>query len=191
MTDEFAIRQLARDLKRLYDGLDEKKHERPRPKEVRIMRATPGPQSPGSWLWMSRAVEMEQRLRQIALNAFSDIQVRLRDDDMVVGNLLDRISFNAQAISELDWADDFHDELADQERQMGKWLNPPDTGQVAQAPEKYVDIDTITRNLGQRGHQVTNRQARDVATYNQFDTCKFTDGKNGYKLTQFLTHYQQ
>lgn len=186
---EFDIRQTARELQALYAALDDKKHERTRPKEVRIMRATPGPQSPGSWLWMARAVEMEQRLRQVAFNAFSDIQVRLRDDDAKVGNLLELIALNAQPISELGWASDFLDELNDQARTIGKWLNPPEPATIARAPEKYIDIEAIVRNLHQRGHHVTPRQAREVAVYNKFDLCKFTDGRNGYRLTDFLDHY--
>lgn len=189
MTDEFEIRQLARDLKRLYEGMDEAKHEKPKPREIRTMKPSPGPSEPGNWLWISRCVTMEQNLREVALNAFADIQVKLRADDMVVGNLLDRISFNAAAIAELEWADDFHQELDDQARQMGKWLNPPDTKQVAQRPERYVGIDTIVRNLNQRGHKVTPRQAREVAVYQKFDIGKFTNGSNGYKLTEFINHY--
>lgn len=185
MSDEFSIRQLARDLKRMYDGLDEKKHERPRPREVRTMKPSPGPSEPGNWLWISRTVEMEQRLREVALNAFADIQVKLRADDMVVANLLDRISFNAQPISELDWADDFHQELADQERQIGKWLNPPDTGKVANA-DPYLTADSIQRSLTNKGLSCPPATVRSWAQRGKVATKQRRDGHTAYSLGDIL-----
>lgn len=152
--DEFELRQLARDLIKLYAAMDELKHIPMKPPEVRTMQNTGGkPSMPGNWLWMSRAVEMEQRLRQVAFNAFSDIQVRLRDDDAKVGNLLELIALNAHAISELPWADDFCDELTDQDRTIGKWVNPPDVGKVANE-DPYLTMDSLQRTLTKRGHTI-------------------------------------
>ena len=192
MTDEFAIRKVAQELIGLYEALEERKHSPEKPPEVRTMQNTGGkPSMPGNWLWMARGIENEQKLREVALNAFGDLGIKLKDDDGVIRNLLGKIAFNAQAISELPWAEDFHQELDDQARQMGKWLNPPEPAEVARRPERYVDIDTIVRNLNARGHQVTSRQVREVAVYQKFDIGKFGNGKNGYKLTEFLHHYEK
>lgn len=188
---EFGIRQTARDLIKLYIALEEAKHGQPSPKEVRVMRPTPGPSSPGNWLWIHRGVEMSQRLQEVAFNAFGDLGKKIEEKDSGTLPLLDLIALNAQPISELGWASDFLDELHDQARKLGKWLNPPEPATLAKKPERYVDIDTIVRNLNARGHHVTPRQAREVANYNQFDVGKFGNGKNGYKLTEFLHHYEK
>ena len=136
---EFDIRQVARELRTLYTELDAKKHERPQQKEVRIMRATPGPQSPGNWLWVSRSVDMEQKLREVAMNAFLDIGVKLKDGDTRTQRLLELIAYHAQPIAYLPWADDFQDELDRQTRVMGKWLNP--TANTTQA-QKLAKLST-------------------------------------------------
>src|SRR5690606_3067275 len=110
---EFEIRKVAQELKKLYEDMDSRKYEPEKPKEVRVMRPAPGPRSPGSWLWMARGIENEQKLREVAFNAFGDLGIKLKDDDGVIHNLLAKIAFNAQPISELPWAEDFHQELDD------------------------------------------------------------------------------
>src|SRR5699024_1356943 len=85
---------------------------------------------------------------------------------------------------------ELHDLMHDQARRLNRRLHPPETTPVV-APEKHIDIEAIVRNLTQRGHHVTARQARDVAVYNKFRLIKFTDGRNGYLLSEFLRHYEK
>ena len=187
---EWEIREVARELSKLYRLLEEMKHVPMKPPEVRTMQNTGGnPAMPGNWMWMSRGISMSQKLQEIAFNAFGDLGKKIKDADSGTLPLLELIALNAQPISELGWASDFLDELNDQARTIGKWLHPPEPATIARAPEKYIDIEAIVRNLHQRGHHVTPRQAREVAVYNKFDLCKFTDGRNGYRLTDFLDHY--
>lgn len=122
--DEFTIRHLTKDLHHLYTLLEERKHTPEKPKEARTMRPAPGPRAPGNHLWIARGIDMEQRLREIAFNAFHDLQIKLRDDDGKVHNILRLVTYHAQPIADLPWADDFQDELDRQARVMGKWLNP-------------------------------------------------------------------
>lgn len=192
MSDEFAIREVARDLKRLYEGLDEAKHSRPKPREVRTMKPSPGPSEPGNWLWISRCVTMEQRLREVALDAFGDIQVRLRDGDMVVHNLLDKIAFNAQAIAELDWADDFLEELDSQARQIGKWLNPPEPDQAAKRLEPFHESRVIIQRAARHGHTLTRDGLRKLAERSQntehpISTEQYA-GRTTYRFTEVMAY---
>lgn len=125
MTDEFAIRKAARELKGLYTHLDEMKHAAVTPPEVRTMQNTGGkPAMPGNWLWMQRGVDMAMRLQQVAFNAFGDMGKKIKDSDSGTLPLLELIALNAQPISELDWSSDFLDELEDQASQLSRWLYP-------------------------------------------------------------------
>lgn len=154
------------------------------------MRPAPGPRTPAPIILISLDGELTGRLFEMV----RDIANRIEPITILHHHgprLCKWIAFRAQLISELDFADDLLEEMRDQARRINKRINPPEVATLIKQPEKYVDIETITRNLNQRGHQVTNRQARDVAVYNKFDICKFTDGRNGYKLFEFLNHYEK
>lgn len=193
MVDEFELRDLARNLAESYKRLGRLRDTRPRPPEVRsALKPAPGPQTPGNGVALYTLIDCETRLRQVGFNAMGDVGVKLRDGDGRAPALCELIALNANAIARLEWAADLMEELQDQDRKLIKAIEriePHDTGPAV--PEKYIDIEAITRNLNERGHQVTNRQARDVAVYNKFDICKMTDGRNGYKLLQFLAHYEK
>lgn len=186
MTDEFAIRKVAQELIGLYDALEERKHSPEKPPEVRTMQNTGGkPSMPGNWLWMARGIENEQNLRQLAFNAFGDLGIKLKDDDGVIHNLLAKIAFNAQAISELPWAADFHQELDDQARQIGTWLNPPDAGPVANE-DPYLTADSIQRSLTNKGLGADPATIRQWASRGHVDTKTRRDGKRAYRLADII-----
>lgn len=191
--DEFELRQLARDLIKLYAAMDELKHIPMKPPEVRTMQNTGGkPSMPGNWLWMHRSVDMEQKLREVAMNAFSDIQVRLRDDDAQILNLLELIALNAHAISELPWADDFCDELTDQARTIGKWVNPPEPKEVAKRLEPYHRAEVIIQRAAQHGHALTRDGLRKLAERSQKTDHPITTeqygGRTTYRFTEVLAY---
>lgn len=131
--DETDLRELARSLKDEYVHLHSLKDARPKPPEVRTMKPAPGPRTPGNWLIVALYVDMEQRLREVAFNAFRDIGERLHDGDAAAPRLCHLIAFHAQAISELDWASDIMDELRDQERTINRRCNPPATTTLRRA----------------------------------------------------------
>lgn len=160
---EFGIRQTARDLIKLYIALEEAKHGQPSPKEVRVMRPTPGPSSPGNWLWMHRGVEMSQRLQEVAFNAFGDLGKKIEEKDSGTLPLLDLIALNAQPISELGWASDFLDELTDQARKLGRWLNPAsDTARVREAAKhaerRYSAAEAAALASAATGRDIDRKQ---------------------------------
>lgn len=179
---EAHIRDTARELIDLYDALEQRKHTPEKPPEVRTMQNTGGkPSMPGNWLWMARGIENEQNLRQVAFNAFGDLGIKLKDDDGVIHKLLSKIAFNAQAISELPWAEDFYQELEDQARQMGKWLNPPDTAEVANS-DPFLTMDSLQRALQSRGHDVPEGTVRYWAHKGSVRSKKRLVGKTVYSL---------
>lgn len=134
MTNEFELRDTARELKHHYQELQAHKHTTPNPPEVKTRNSVKGlgPKPPGNWLWVNRYIEMEQNLRELALNAFGidGINIRLQDGDMAAPRLCHLIAWHAQALSELDWAQDLQQELADQARTINRWVNPPEHGQA-------------------------------------------------------------
>ena len=86
MTNEFELRDTARELKHHYLQLHALKHTTPNPPEVKTRNVVKGlgPKSPGNWLWVNRYVDMEQNLRELCLNAFGidGIGIRIHDGDL-------------------------------------------------------------------------------------------------------------
>jgi len=184
--DEFTIRHLTKDLHHLYTLLEERKHTPEKPKEARTMRPAPGPRAPGNHLWIARGIDMEQRLREVSLNAFHDLQVKLRDDDGKVHNILRLITYHAQPIAALPWADDFQDELDRQVSVMGRWLNPPEPKDIATQPEKRQDATHIARRMKNRGITITTDQIRKWAERGHITREELPSGKAGYLLTDVI-----
>lgn len=129
-TDEFQLRDTARELAELYVEMHRLKDTNPAPPEVKTRNSIKGsgPKSPGNWLWMHRYVTMEQNLRELCLNAFGadGIHVRITEADFTAPRLCGLIAWHAQPLSELDWAADLLQELDDQARMINRWVNPAD-----------------------------------------------------------------
>lgn len=134
MTNEFELRDTARELKHHYQELQAHKHTTPNPPEVKTRNSVKGlgPKPPGNWLWINRYITMEQNLRELCLNAFGidGINIRIHDGDLSAPRLCHLIAWHAQALSELDWAADLMQELEDQARTINRWVNPPEHGQA-------------------------------------------------------------
>lgn len=182
---EVLIRDTARELKSLYGALELRKFTAEKPPEVRTMQNTGGkPSMPGNWLWMSRGITMEQRLREVAFNAFGDLGIKLKDRDGIAGNLLTLVAFHAQAISELDWAGDFHQELDSQARMMGRWLNPPDEVQLKADP--YLTAKGVQVSLANKGLPCPESTVRRWAAEGEVKTRKDQSGKIMYCLGDII-----
>lgn len=134
MTNEFELRDTARELKHHYLELQALKHTTPNPPEVKTRNSVKGlgPKSPGNWLWVNRYITLEQNLRELCLNAFGidGINIRIHDGDLSAPRLCHLIAWHAQALSELTWAQDLQQELEDQARTINRWTNPPEHGQA-------------------------------------------------------------
>ncbi|MTD91127.1 hypothetical protein [Corynebacterium hiratae] len=129
-TDEFQLRDTARELAELYVEMHRLKDTTPSPPEVKTRNSIKGagPKPPGNWLWMHRYVTMEQNLRELCLNAFGNdgIGIRITEFDFTAPRLCGLIAWHAQPLSELDWAADLLQELDDQARMINRWVNPAD-----------------------------------------------------------------
>ena len=143
--DEQHLRHLARDLANLYRELDSLKYSRPVPPEVRTMKPAPGPQSPGNWLYVACWLEQSTLLREVAFNALGDVNVKIRDNETGPVDLCTKIAFHAQAISELEWANDLVDELEHQMRVIGRRCNPPEVPQeLARRAQSHTQLYTAS-----------------------------------------------
>ena len=111
--DEFHLRNQARELADLYRQLHELKHTHPTPPEVSTNHQPPGPKTPGNWLIIATYTDLEQRLREVAFNAFADTHITLRDGDAAAPRLCHLLAFHAYTVSRLDWAEDLLDDLGD------------------------------------------------------------------------------
>lgn len=185
MTDEFAIRAASKKLSDYYYGIDYLIHDTTAPRGERTMRPAPGPKMPGNFLWMNRKVECEQRLREVAFNAFRDIRVKLKDEDMKVKNLLERVHNNAYAIASLPWADDFLGELHDQIDLMDKWMTVVTPAEVA-TRDPYLTADSIQRTLTSKGLGADPATIRQWASRGHVDTKTRRDGKRAYRLADII-----
>lgn len=186
--DERDLRDLVRNLANLYQELDSLKYSRPAPPEVRAMKPAPGPQSPGNWLYVSCWLEQEPRLREVAFNAFSDIGVKVRDDEAGAVALCQKLAFHAQAVSELDWASDLTDELEHQAKVIGRHCRPRTAREVADAEEPRHGAEHIARQLRARGIPTTADTIRGWARRGHITRTTMPNGRGGYLLTEALKH---
>lgn len=186
--DEQQFRDTARRLGRLYEQLHELKHARPKPPEVRVMRPTPGPQSPGNWLYVATYIDQEQKLKEVAFNALGDIGVRIHDNDAAAPRLCQLLAFHAQAASELNWANDLHDELASQIRIIDRRCNPPQTAIIAKQPEPRYGAEHTARQLRARGIPATADTIRGWARSGHITRTTMPNGRGGYLLSECLNN---
>ncbi|MDK8693592.1 hypothetical protein [Corynebacterium sp. MSK158] len=192
MTNEFELRDTARELKAHYLQLHALKHTTPNPPEVKTRNVVKGlgPKSPGNWLWVNRYVEMEQNLRELALNAFGidGINIRLHDGDLAAPRLCHLIAYHAQPLTELPWAADLMQELEDQARTINRWVNPPEVQALANQPEPRHGAEHIAKQLRARGIPTTADTIRGWARRGHITRTTMPNRRAGYLLTEALNH---
>lgn len=186
--DERDLRDLARHLANLYQELNSLKYSRPTPPEVRAMKPAPGPRTPGNWLYVSCWLDQEPRLREVAFNAFSDIGVKVRDDEAGAVALCQKLAFHAQAVSELDWANDLTDELEHQAKVIGRHCQPHDTevGTTDDDGEVWLTARTICYKLRQKGYDVSPELLRKWAERRKIESKVSVLGKVTYPLRNVI-----
>ena len=176
MTNEFELRDTARELKAHYLELQSLKHTTPNPPEVKTRNSVKGlgPKSPGNWLWVNRYIEMEQNLRELALNAFGidGINIHIAEADFTAPRLCHLIAYHAQPLTELPWAQDLMQELQDQARTINRWTNPPE------APRALIRQAQSSQQLLTASHAA---KAATAATGKRIDRKQVTYwGKAGH-----------
>lgn len=189
MTDEFALRDAAKDLLGLYVQLDRAKYAANQPKGERVMRAAPGPRPPAPDAIISLDEELVSRLFEMV----SEVRNHIRPSLILTKygpRLCSFVAFNAQAISELDVAPDLLEEIHDQAHQINKRINPPDTAEVANRPEPRQDATHITRRLITRGRTATTDQVRKWAERGHITRVERADGKATYLMSEVLKYLE-
>lgn len=190
MTDEWAIRDAATDLLNLYHGLDELKFLDQQPRGERTMRPAPGSRMPTPAHLLSLDVEMSARLFEIVRDAANYIEPR-RIFNKLGTDLCKWIRFNSAAISELDFADDFYDELHDQQRRLSRVVSPLDAAEVAKLPEPYQIPAVICQRLGSLGRTMSvdalrKHVSRSQGTAFAIETKIRFDGAKSHRMSEVL-----
>ncbi|MEJ4139502.1 hypothetical protein [Corynebacterium marquesiae] len=197
MTNEFELRDTARELKAHYLQLHALKHTTPNPPEVKTRNSVKGlgPKSPGNWLWVNRYVEMEQNLRELALNAFGTdgINIRIHDGDLAAPRLCHLIAYHAQPLSELDWAADLMQELEDQARTINRWCNPPETPralirQAQHSTQLLTAAHTAKAASAATGKRIDRKQITYLGRAGHITTHQDTQGNTCYNLGEVINH---
>lgn len=200
MTNEFELRDTARELRAHYLQLQSFKHTTPNPPEVKTRNSVKGlgPKSPGNWLWVNRYIEMEQNLRELALNAFGTdgINIRLHDGDLAAPRLCHLIAYHAQPLSELDWAADLQQELEDQARTINRWTNPPETPttlirQAQHSTQLLTAAHTAKAATAATGHRIDRKQITYLGRAGHITTHQDTQGNTCYNLGEVINHINQ
>lgn len=200
MTNEFELRDTARELKAHYLELQSLKHTTPNPPEVKTRNSVKGagPKSPGNWLWVNRYIEMEQNLRELCLNAFGidGINTHLHDGDLAAPRLCHLIAYHAQPLSELPWAADLIQELQDQARTINRWTNPPQTPRAlirqAQSSQQLLTASHAAKAAAAAtGKKVDRKQITYLGRAGHITTHKDTQGNTCYNLGEVINHINQ
>lgn len=200
MTNEFELRDTARELKAHYLQLQSLKHTTPNPPEVKTRNSIKGlgPKTPGNWLWVNRYITMEQNLRELCLNAFGidGINIRIKDTDMAAPRLCHLIAYHAQPLSELDWAADLQQELEDQARTINRWTNPPETPRAlirkAQSSQQLLTAAyTAKAATAATGKRIDRKQITYLGRAGHITTHKDSRGNTCYNLGEVINHINQ
>lgn len=197
MTNEFELRDTARELKHHYLQLHALKHTTPNPPEVKTRNSVKGlgPKSPGNWLWINRYITLEQNLRELALNAFGidGINIRIHDGDLAAPRLCHLIAYHAQPLSELPWAADLMQELEDQARTINKWCNPPETSRaLIRQAQSSTQLLTATHAAkaasAATGKRIDRKQVTYLGRAGHITTHQDTQGNTCYNLGEVINH---
>ena len=197
MTNEFELRDTARELKAHYLQLQALKHTTPNPPEVKTRNSIKGlgPKSPGNWLWVNRYITMEQNLRELALNAFGidGINIRIHDGDLSAPRLCHLIAYHAQPLSELPWAADLQQELEDQARTINRWTNPPETPRAlirkAQSSQQLLTAAHAAKAASAAtGKKIDRKQVTYWGRAGHITTHQDTQGNTCYNLGEVINH---
>ncbi|HAT1145738.1 TPA: hypothetical protein I8V27_002350 [Corynebacterium striatum] len=194
-TDEFQLRDLARELRAHYIELHAHIHTTPSPPEIKTRNSIKGqgPKTPGNWLWVNRYVEMEQNLRELALNAFGKdgIGIHIAESDFTAPRLCHLIAWHAQALTELDWAADLIQELEDQARTINKWVNPPEVPialirQAKSSEQLLTAAHVAAAATAATGHRIDRKQVTYLGRAGYITTHKDKKGKSCYQLNDII-----
>lgn len=200
-TDEHDLRDTARSLAWLYRLLHQHKYTTPPPREVRTMRATPGPRDPvATWIVNAEDCLLEERnddgeipggLRVMVHDAASTIEEKIpREGERPTGaELCDFVAWHANLIAtDFPAVDDLAELMEQQTRWLGRKLTPPSADEVAKRTEPYQLAEVIIQRLASRGVTVTREQLRQWVSRGYITSKIGVDGRARYRGSEVLAH---
>ena len=188
-------------LKHLYSVLDWFKTGRPRPAEVRVMIPGFRPSIPGIEHHINQADTYSRRLAEVGEDALKEIGAwdQSRFAPLEPGREFNQsieyvkaIAFNAHILeTELDWHDDFLDELRDQRHHLSRWIYPTSaTGKVQQEITENSPLhggrDAAALVTASTGIPVDPAQIIRWARAGDIDAYTADDGSPLYDLSQVM-----
>ncbi|MER0069221.1 hypothetical protein ABRP69_10075 [Corynebacterium sp. KPL3806] len=200
MVDEHELRQLARELEHHYHQLQTLKHTTPNPPEIKTRNSVKGlgPKSPGNWLWIERYVTLEQRLREVTLNALGKdgINTHITGQDLSAPRLCRLIAWNAHQLTQLAWVEDLTQELQDQARQINRWVNPPQTPsalirQAQSSTQLLTAAHAAAAATAATGHRIDRKQITYWGKAGYITAHRDKKGKSCYRLNDIIDYIKQ
>lgn len=193
--DEHQLRHIARELESEYHRLNDLKHTHPNPPEVRVMKPTPGPKSPGNWLYISLALDQETKLREVILNAFHDAHIKIPGDNLNATHLCHLTARHAHHLAELDWADDLAQELEDQastiHRRTTPRTTPTDLYRRAKSdPQLLTAAHAARAATAITGHLINRKQVTYWGNAGKVPTYYDNQGHACYQLKDIISHLE-
>lgn len=190
MTDEWAIRDAAGALRRLYAELSEALLNPLQPRGERVMRPRPGSQTPAPIYLFSLDEELSSRLHEVVRDAANPIEpgrMFSRDGE----ELAAWIRFNAAAVSELDFAEDVFLEMTDQARRIERVVAPAAPADLVSRPEPYQLPAVIIQRLASAGRSMSRDALRKHVERSQGTAFAIekkvrADGEVAYRMSEIL-----
>lgn len=163
--DQEALAQAAKQLRVLYEELNQAKYDRPPAPEVSTTHSNrqKGPLDPAPIWTLSDDEHFTKRLNQMVCDAAGRIDGNHKPT-LDGRQLADWLAWYAGPVSQLDFADDILDEVRWQIRELDHRLRrtrPPEL--VAKPQEVWLTARTICYKLRQQGHNVSPELLRKWA----------------------------
>lgn len=193
MTDEWELRDLAKELASLYRELGEAHFTRGTPPEVQVTKPTFGPKDPAPMHLMSLDEELCARLFEMVRECANHIQPTL-----VLHHHGQRlaawVAWNAQAVADLDVAPDLADEMQDQARRIRLKLRGPGVPQARHAAAvsdrwgTAAELAPIVTAVV--GRSITNKKITEAGRAQKFQKRTAPDGTSTYQLAAMVDHFK-
>ena len=182
------LAQAAKQLRVLYEELNQAKYDRPPAPEVSTTHSNrqKGPMDPAPIWTLSDDEHFTKRLNQMVCDAAGRIEGNHKPT-LDGRQLADWLAWYAGPVSQLDFADDILDEVRWQIRELDHRLRrtrPP--APIGEPKEVWLTARTICYKLRQQGHNVSPELLRKWAERGKISSQRIGPRSNVYSLSEVL-----
>lgn len=186
--DQEDLAQAAKNLRVLYDELNQAKYDRPPAPEVSTTHSNrqKGPMDPAPIWTLSDDEHFTKRLNQMVCDAAGRIEGNHKPT-LDGRQLTDWLAWHAGPVSQLDFADDILDEVRWQIRELDHRLRrtrPPTP--VEEPQEVWLTARTICYKLNQQGYSITPDLLRKWAERKQISSKRQSAKQVSYRLNDVI-----